>query len=87
MPGARNVPFGGLLKDGHLRSREELTQIFADAGANVAQPAICSCGSGITAAVIALALARLGRWDAAVYDGSWVEWGGRADTAVVTGPA
>lgn len=85
MPGALNVPFQSLLNaDGVMKSKDELQQIFDSAGLGSAAP-ICSCGSGITAAVIALALARLGRWDAAVYDGSWTEWGGRADTAVVTG--
>ena len=48
---------------------------------------VCTCGSGVTAAVIALALARLGRWDAPVYDGSWAEWGALADTPVATGDA
>ena len=86
MPGALNVPSSALVNaDGTLKSRDELKAIFAEAGADTAQPAICSCGSGITAALIALALARLGRWDAAVYDGSWAEWGGRDDTPIVTG--
>lgn len=85
MPGALNVPFQSLLNaDGVMKSKDELKQIFDSAGLSSAAP-ICSCGSGITAAVIALALARLGRWDAAVYDGSWTEWGGRTDTAVDTG--
>jgi thiosulfate/3-mercaptopyruvate sulfurtransferase len=88
MPGARNVASGSLVDaHGMLRSREQLREIFAAAGADLARQAVCSCGSGITAALIALALARLGRWDAAIYDGSWAEWGARDDTAIVTGPA
>jgi thiosulfate/3-mercaptopyruvate sulfurtransferase len=86
MPGAKSIPSGSLIDEhGMLRSREELERIFRDADADTTRPAVCSCGSGITAAVIALALARLGRWDAAVYDGSWAEWGAREDTAIVTG--
>ena len=86
MPGATSIPSGSLVdENGMLRSREELERIFNNAGADMSRPAVCSCGSGITAAIIALALARLGRWDAAVYDGSWAEWGARDDTAIVTG--
>ncbi len=85
MPGARSVPSGSLVNEnGQMRSVEELKRIFADAGADPSRAAVCTCGSGITAAIIALALARLGRWDAAVYDGSWAEWGSRDDTAIVT---
>jgi thiosulfate/3-mercaptopyruvate sulfurtransferase len=83
MPGSRNVPFLDVLDaDRRMRSREELTKIFAAAGVDTRGPLVCTCGSGVTAAVLALALARLGRWDAAVYDGSWAEWGGRSDTPV-----
>ena len=86
MPGAKSVPASALVNErGELRSAEELKQIFVDAGADAAKPALCTCGSGITAAIIALALARLGRWDAAVFDGSWAEWGSRDDTPIVTG--
>lgn len=87
MPGARNVPFDALIQGGRLKSREELEAAFEGAGVDPSQPAICSCGSGITAAIIALALARLGRWDAAVYDGSWAEWGAQDDTPIAAGPA
>lgn len=87
MPGSLSVPSGVLVdENGSLKSAEELERIFADAGADVSRGAICSCGSGVTAAIVALALARLGRWDAAIYDGAWAEWGGRDDTPIATGP-
>ncbi|MEQ1618497.1 MAG: 3-mercaptopyruvate sulfurtransferase [Terricaulis sp.] len=86
MPGALSVPASSLMTEkGLMRSREELATLFAKAGADLGKAPVCSCGSGITAAIIALALARLGRWDAAIYDGSWAEWGAREDTAIVTG--
>ena len=86
MPGARNVPFEGLVySDGTLKPEDELRVIFTRAGVDLAAPIVTSCGSGVTAATVALALARLGRNDVAVYDGSWTEWGGLSDTAIVTG--
>jgi thiosulfate/3-mercaptopyruvate sulfurtransferase len=87
MPGARNVPWTALLNpDSTLKSPDELEKTFAAAGVDLARPLITTCGSGVTASVLALGLARLGRTDVAVYDGSWTEWGGRDDTPVVTGP-
>ena len=81
IPGSRNVPFASLLNpDGTLKSAAELRSVFAAAGVAVGSPVVASCGSGVTAGVIALALAILGRPDAAVYDGSWSEWG--ADPAL-----
>ena len=71
--------------DGTLKSADELRAVFDAAGVDLDRPIVTTCGSGVTASVLALALARLGRMDVAVYDGSWTEWGGRADTAVVTG--
>lgn len=88
IPGARSTPSSDLVDaKGFLKSREELAALFDGAGADLRKPVVCSCGSGVTAAMIALALARLGRWDASVYDGSWAEWGSRADTPIATGPA
>jgi thiosulfate/3-mercaptopyruvate sulfurtransferase len=84
MPGALNLPFNLVVaEDGTLKSRAELAAAFAQV--DLEQPIVTTCGSGVTASVLALALARLGRLDVAVYDGSWTEWGGRPDTAVVTG--
>ena len=86
MPGAHNVPSASLLApDGTLQSAEKLEALFAKAGVDVDKPVITTCGSGITASMLALALARLGRWRTPVYDGSWAEWGARQDTPVATG--
>ena len=84
MPGALNVPFNEVVaSDGTLKPVAELQAVFAHVDLN--RPIITTCGSGVTAAVLALALARLGRPDVAIYDGSWTEWGGHPDTVVVTG--
>jgi thiosulfate/3-mercaptopyruvate sulfurtransferase len=88
MPGSRSTPTALLVNEqGFLRPKAELEAAFANAGADLRKQLICTCGSGLTAAVIALALARVGRWDAAIYDGSWTEWGAQTDTPVVTGNA
>ncbi|MGA0607215.1 3-mercaptopyruvate sulfurtransferase [Phenylobacterium sp. VNQ135] len=86
MPGACNLPWGEIVNaDGTLKSEGELKLAFEGAGVDLARPIVTTCGSGVSAALLALGLARLGREDVAVYDGSWTEWGGRPDTAVVTG--
>jgi thiosulfate/3-mercaptopyruvate sulfurtransferase len=88
IPGARNVPYSSLLNaDGTLKSPAELRQLLVSAGVDPARPVVASCGSGVTAGIVALALAILGRTDAAVYDGSWVEWGADPSLPIATGPA
>jgi thiosulfate/3-mercaptopyruvate sulfurtransferase len=88
IPSSRNVPFTTLLNaDGTLKAPEELRKVFADADVDVGKPVVASCGSGVTAGVVAFALAMLGRPDAAVYDGSWTEWGANTDLPIETGPA
>lgn len=85
MPGARNVPAASLERDGRLLPPEELRAVFDRAGIDLSKPVVTSCGSGVTAAVVTLALETLGHKDNRLYDGSWSEWGGKADTPVVTG--
>ena len=87
MPGALNLPVTALAsEDGRLLPAEALQAAFQGAGVDLDRPIVTSCGSGVAASTAALALARLGRWDVAVYDGSWTEWGAHPDTPVATGP-
>lgn len=85
MPGAINLPFSVLSHNGALKPLDELRAIFDEQGVDLEKPTITSCGSGVTAAVIALALQSLGHDDTRLYDGSWSEWGARTDTPVVKG--
>jgi thiosulfate/3-mercaptopyruvate sulfurtransferase len=88
IPGAKNVPYSTLLNpDGTMKSPEALRAVFEAAGVNLAKPAITSCGSGVTAAILSLALERIGHRNHALYDGSWAEWGMYDDLAVEKGPA
>ncbi len=88
LPGARNVPSQLLINaDGTLKSEAELAQIFADAGINPKHSVVTTCGSGVTASILSLALAVLGQTNAAVYDGSWAEWGAENGLPIETGPA
>ena len=85
MPGALNMPMTDLIADGRLKDPEALEAALAGIGVKGDKPVITSCGSGVSAAVITLAIARLGRPMGRLYDGSWTEWGGRADLPVATG--
>lgn len=87
IPSSRNVPFDTLLENGELKSNAQIRKIFGDAGIDPDKPVITSCGSGVTAAVLALALDTIGAGKVSLYDGSWTEWGGRSDAPVETGPA
>jgi len=85
IPGSRNVHYARLVhEDGTMRNAPELQLLFAQAGVDVHRPIVTSCGTGITACAVALALEVAGAPAVAVYDGSWTEWGGRSDTPLET---
>ncbi len=85
MPGALNLHYGELVKNGHLADAETIRAAMDRAGIDPARPIVTTCGSGVTAAILSLAFAKAGRPARALYDGSWSEWGLGADTQVETG--
>ena len=87
MPGARNVHYAALQSEGRLKEEAALRAVFAENGVDVGKPVITTCGSGVTAAIVGLALETLGRPARALYDGSWSEWGSDPERPVATGPA
>ena len=85
IPGSRNVPFPTLIENGRLASADKITAAFEGAGVDLDRPVVTSCGSGVSAAILALALQSIGRPAAGLYDGSWAEWGSRQDLPIATG--
>lgn len=86
IPGARNVYFRDLLNnDQTMKSNNDIRDIFHEAGVDLQKPVITTCGSGITAAILSLALERIGNHNHALYDGSWAEWGQFPQLSVETG--
>ncbi|GAB4854734.1 threonyl-tRNA synthetase [Ancistrocladus abbreviatus] len=85
VPGSKCIPFPQMLdSSGILLATDELKKRFDDEGISLDQPIVTSCGTGVTACVLALGLHRLGKTDVAVYDGSWTEWGAQTDTPIDT---
>ncbi len=87
IPGALNVPWTDLVINGELKTVDELNDIFLRQGVDFERPIIASCGSGVTAAVVVLALTTLGVNGVCLYDGSWSEWGARSDLPIEPAPA
>jgi thiosulfate/3-mercaptopyruvate sulfurtransferase len=84
IPGSFNLPWREVVDDGVLRNSQDVSAAFVRAGVDPNKPIITTCGSGVTAAILLLALATTGKTDVRLYDGSWSEWGGRRDLPVAT---
>jgi thiosulfate/3-mercaptopyruvate sulfurtransferase len=88
IPGSRNVHYRTLLNDdGTMKEPSEMRAAFEAAGVDLAKPVITTCGSGVTAAILALGLERMGKSQWSLYDGSWAEWGMYGDLRIATGDA
>jgi thiosulfate/3-mercaptopyruvate sulfurtransferase len=87
IPGSKNVHYATLMNDGVMKSPEDLRAVFEAANIDLSKPAITSCGSGVTAAILCLAMERFGKTDHSLYDGSWTEWGAFPTLPVATGEA
>lgn len=89
IPSSRNVPYNNLFdaSTGVMRPLDELRKAFSDAGVDMTKPIVTTCGSGVSALVLTIALYRLGVRGSALYDGSWAEWGLPGGPPVATGPA
>jgi thiosulfate/3-mercaptopyruvate sulfurtransferase len=88
MPGAVNLPSDRLVdSEGRIAAPQQVRKLFEDAGVDLAQPVVTTCGSGVTAAMLLFALATLGKNDVHLYDGAWAEWASQPGSPIVTGSA